>query len=127
MTTAADPSLETATWGRRIVALFVDWLSSLALAQGLVAADVIAANPNGLVTMGIFILESGLFTALAGGSFGKLVTRLRVVRKNGSPQPIGLLPAMLRTVLVALVLPPLLTVDGRGLHDVAVGTRTVSL
>ncbi len=127
MTTAADPSLETATWGRRILALFVDWLSSLALAQGLVAADVIAANPNGLVTMGIFILESGLFTALAGGSFGKLVTRLRVVRKNGSPQPIGLLPAMLRTVLVALVLPPLLTVDGRGLHDVAVGTRTVSL
>jgi hypothetical protein len=30
-------------------------------------------------------------------------------------------------VLVALLVPPQLTFDGRGLHDVAAGTRTVTL
>jgi len=127
VTTPAAPTLEAAGWGRRIAALFVDWLSCLAIAQALVATGVIADNPNGLVTMGLFILESALFTALAGGSFGKLALRLRVVRQNGSPQPVGLLPAVLRTVLVALLIPPLLTMDGRGLHDVAVGTRAVKI
>ena len=119
--------LETAPWGRRIGALIVDWLTCLAVAQGLVATGVIASNPNGLVTLGLFVVESALFTAMAGGSFGKIATRLRVVRRDGSPLPLGLLPALLRSVLVALLLPPLLTVGGRGLHDVVVGTRTVTI
>lgn len=127
MTTPAAPTLETASWGRRIGALFVDWLTCLAVAQGLVATGVIASNPNGLVTLALFIVESSLFTALVGGSFGKVATRLRVVRQDGSRQPIGLLPALLRTVLVALLVPPLLTMGGRGLHDVAARTRTVKL
>lgn len=127
MTPTAAPTLETASWGRRLGALFVDWLACLALAQGLVASGVIASNPNGLVTLGLFVVESALFTALVGGSFGKVATRLRVVRQDGSPQPVGLLPAVLRTVLIALLVPPLLTMGGRGLHDVAAGTRTVRL
>ena len=68
-----------------------------------------------------------VFTALAGGSFGKLATRLRVVRHDGSGRPVSLLRALGRSVLVALLVPPLLTFDGRGLHDVAAGTRTVTL
>ena len=127
MTPTAAPTLETASWGRRLGALLVDWLACLAVAQGLVASDVIASNPNGLVTLGLFVAESALFTALVGGSFGKLATRLRVVRQDGSPQPVGLLPAVLRTVLVALLVPPLLTMGERGLHDVAAGTVTVRL
>jgi uncharacterized RDD family membrane protein YckC len=127
VTTPAAPTLETASWGRRIGALFVDWLTCLAIAQGLVATGVITSNPNGLVTLGLFVVESAVFTALVGGSFGKIATRLRVVRQDGAPQPIGLLPAVLRSVLVALLVPPLLTMGGRGLHDVAVGTRTVKL
>ena len=125
MTTSAAPPLETATWARRIGALFVDWLTCLTIAQGLVATSVIASNPNGLVTLALFVVESALFTALLGGSFGKIAVGLRVVRQDGSAQPLGLLPAVLRTVLVALVVPPLLTMGGRGLHDVAVGSRTV--
>ena len=91
VTTPAAPTLETASWGRRIGALFVDWLTCLAIAQGLVATGVITSNPNGLVTLGLFVVESAVFTALVGGSFGKLATRLRVVRQDGAPQPIGLL------------------------------------
>ena len=123
--TYAEPT--PATWGRRILALFVDWVTCLAVVEGLVAVGVLAGNPNGLGTLGLFVLESALFTALAGGSVGKLATRLRVVRHGAVGQPVSLLRALLRSVLVALLIPPLLTFDGRGLHDLAAGTRTVTL
>ena len=122
--TAAPPP---ATWGRRILALLVDWVTCLAVVEGLVAVGVLAGNPNGLGTLGLFVVESALFTAVAGGSFGKLATRLRVVRHDGSGQPPSLLRALLRSALVGLLVPPLLTMGGRGLHDVAAGTRTVTL
>jgi uncharacterized RDD family membrane protein YckC len=125
--TYAPTGPKPATWGRRILALFVDWIACLAVVEGLVAVDLVAGNPNGLGTMALFVLESALFTALTGGSFGKLATRIRVVRSDGSGQPVSLLRALGRSVLVALLVPPLLTFDGRGLHDVAAGTRTVTI
>jgi len=127
VTSAVTPELESATFGRRVLALAVDWIACLAVVEGLVAAGVLGANPNGIGTLVLFVLESAVFTALAGGSFGKLATRLRVVRSDGSGRPVSLLRALVRSVLVALLLPPLLTYDGRGLHDVAAGTRTVRL
>jgi uncharacterized RDD family membrane protein YckC len=76
--------------------------------------------------MGVFILESALLTALVGGSFGKLVTGLRVVRLDDSDRPLDLLRSLFRVVLVCLVVPPMIyKPDGRGLHDLAVGTATV--
>jgi uncharacterized RDD family membrane protein YckC len=125
--TYAPAELTPATWGRRILALLVDWLTCLAVVEGLVAVGVLSGNPNGLGTMALFVLESALFTALAGGSFGKLATRIRVVRTEDSGQPVSLLRALVRTVMVALLVPPLLTFDGRGLHDIAAGTRTVTI
>ena len=116
-----------ASWGRRFLALAVDWVTCLAVVEGLVATGVLSGNPNGLGTLGLFIVESALFTAVAGGSFGKLATRVRVVRRDGSGQPPSLLRALLRSVLVALLVPPLLTFDERGLHDVAARTRTVTI
>ena len=128
------PAVPTATggraasWPRRFLALLVDWLACLAVAQTLVAYDVVAGNPNGTWTLALFVVESALFTALLGGSFGKLATRLRVVRVDGSGGPVGLLGALLRSVLVALVVPPLVfRADGRGLHDLATRTRTVTV
>lgn len=127
MSSAVTPDLQEATWGRRVLALFVDWVACLAVVEGLVAADVLAGNPNGLGTLGLFVLESALFTALAGGSFGKLVARIRVVRRPDPSEPVSLLRALVRSALVALLVPPLLTFDGHGLHDVAAGTRTVAV
>ena len=75
-------------------------MACLAVVEGLVAAGVLAGNPNGLGTLALFVLESALFTALAGGSFGKLATRIRVVRRDGSGQPPSLLRSLLRSVLV---------------------------
>lgn len=127
MTSAVTPDLSAATWGRRILALFIDWVTCLAVVEGLVAVGILGGNPNGLGTLGLFVLESALFTAIAGGSFGKLAVRIRVVRNDGSGRPVTLLRALLRSVMVALLVPPLLTFDGRGLHDLAAGTRTISL
>jgi uncharacterized RDD family membrane protein YckC len=125
--TYASADLAPATWGRRILALFVDWVTCLAVVEGLVAVGLLGGNPNGLGTMGLFVLESAFFTAIAGGSFGKLLTRVRVVRHDDPSKPVPLLRALLRSVLVALLVPPLLTFDGRGLHDLAAGTRTVTV
>lgn len=125
--TYAPADLTPASWGRRVLALVVDWVTCLAVVEGLVAVGMLAGNPNGLGTLGLFVLESALFTALTGGSFGKLATRIRVVRHDRSDQPVSLLRALVRSALVALLIPPLLTFDGRGLHDVAAGTRTVTL
>ncbi len=127
MTSAVTPDLQPATWGRRILALFVDWVACLAVVEGLVAAGILASNPNGVGTLALFVIESTLFTAFTGASFGKLATRIRVVRHDGSGRPVSLLQALVRSVLVALLVPPLLTFDGRGLHDMAAGTRTISI
>ena len=78
--------------------------------------------------LGVFALESTVLTALAGGSFGKLATGLRVVREDGSGQPVDLMRSLLRAVLVCLVVPPLVyRPDRRGLHDMAAGSRTVAV
>ena len=127
-TSAPTAAPTPAGWGRRILALVVDWVTCLAVVEGLVAVGVLAGNPNGLGTLGLFVVESALFTAVAGGSFGKLATRLRVVHANGDPRPIGLLQALLRSVLIAVVIPPLVyRPDGRGLHDILAGSATVDL
>ena len=51
-----------------------------------------------------------------------------MVREDGSGRPVDLLRSLLRAVLVCLVVPPLVfRPDGRGLHDMAAGSRTVPL
>jgi uncharacterized RDD family membrane protein YckC len=120
---------ETASWGRRILALIVDWVASTLVV-------LVVLGPGGwsedrwssMITLGVFIGESALLTALAGGSFGQLATRLRVVRADGSGRPIDLLRAVARQALVAVVIPPLVfKPDGRGLHDMVAGSATVTL
>jgi uncharacterized RDD family membrane protein YckC len=110
-----------------MLALFVDWTAcNLVLVAVMGAQGWSDSRATGLYTLGLFILESTVLTALVGGSFGKLVTRLRVVRVDGSGRPLDLLRSLARVVLVCLVVPPLVfKPDGRGLHDLAVGSVTV--
>ena len=122
-------ALRTASWSRRILALFVDWTASTLVVVAVMGpAGWSESRWSGFATMGVFVVESALFTALLGGSFGKLATRLRVVRLDGTGRPPDLLRSLLRVVLICLVVPPLIyKPDGRGLHDLAVGTATVPL
>jgi uncharacterized RDD family membrane protein YckC len=122
--------VETASWGRRILALFVDWFAST-LVVILVLGGVsqwAGDRQAGSYVLLVFVLESAFFTALSGGSFGQLATRLRVVRVDGDPRPIPPQLALARQLLVAIVVPPLIhQPDGRGLHDVAAGSAVVTL
>lgn len=121
--------LNTASWAHRAGALVIDWIASI-FATGLfvpVYGDD-APTWSGFAVLGVFVLESALFTATAGGSFGQLAARLRVVRVDGDPRPLALLVALARQVLVAAVIPPLVfRPDGRGLHDMAAKSATVPL
>jgi uncharacterized RDD family membrane protein YckC len=64
--------------------------------------------------------------ALAGGSFGQLLVRIRVHRLDG--RPLSLFRALERQLLVCLVVPPLVfRQDGRGLHDLWTGSGAFQL
>jgi uncharacterized RDD family membrane protein YckC len=122
--------VETASWARRILALVVDWLASTFVVILLLGGveEWSGSRSAGAYVLAVFVLESALFTALSGGSFGQVATRLRVVRENGDPRPIGPLKALVRQALIALVIPPLVyQPDGRGLHDLAAGSAVVTL
>jgi uncharacterized RDD family membrane protein YckC len=121
--------ITTASWSRRALALVVDWLASILVVISMIGLGGWLEDPlAGMYTLGVFALENTVLTAFAGGSFGKLVTRLRVVRADGTPGPVDPLRALVRSVLICLVIPPFIyRPDGRGLHDMVAGTATVTL
>lgn len=126
--------LETASWGRRVLALIVDWLACTLIVVGFLGPAGWSADPlAGTYALLLYLLENTILTATMGGSFGQLLTRLRVVRYDAQPGPEGrpprppsILNAALRSALICLVIPPLVfRADGRGLHDMAAGTAAV--
>ncbi len=121
--------LETASWVRRTVALFVDWIASTLVVMLIISpAGWSEDRAAGFYTMGVFILESAVLMALVGGSFGQIATKIRVIRTDGTRRPPDLLRSLGRQVMVCLVIPPLVfKPDGRGLHDMAMGTQTTLL
>ena len=112
-------------WGRRVAALFVDWIASILVAAAVVGQGVMTSHGwESWVPMLVFLVEASLLTALVGGSFGQLVLRIAVVRLDR--RPVNLLVALLRTLLICLVVPPVIyNRDRRGLHDLVAGTVTV--
>lgn len=123
----ADLGFDNASWAHRMLALVVDWAACLAIAMA-ISGGYRTSHAFQLTTLAAFVVESALFTATIGGSFGQVATRLRVVRADGDPRPLDPLRSLARQILVALFVPPLIfRPDGRGLHDLAVGTATVTL
>ena len=112
-----------ASWPRRIVALVIDWMVSTLVTIGFLGLGDYTENPSsGWVVLGVFAIEATVLTTLTGGSFGQLLTRVRVLRTDG--RPLSLLMALARTLLICLVIPPLIykTDSGRGLHDLWTGS-----
>lgn len=116
-----------AGWGRRLLALGLDWFGSLMVVGAFVGTDLWGVG--GTVQWApllVFAAERWVLTSLAGGSAGQLVMRVRVLRTDGSRLDPG--RTMLRTVLLCLVIPPAVyNRDQRGLHDLAVGSVTVRI
>lgn len=95
--------------GRRIAALAIDWGIAVALSAGFFGYDSIA-------TLLIFIGLQIIFTVVVNASPGHLILGLRVVPMEGGL--LGVSRPIVRALLIALVIPPMLFDDNnRGLHD----------
>ena len=107
--------------GRRIAALFIDWLASLLIASVINGGYSDGRFDQGLLTLAIFYLQVTVLTWTLGSSFGQRIMGL-VVAPVG-PSRVSLPAAALRTLLLCLVIPAVvMQPNGRGLHDLAAGT-----
>ena len=110
-----------------MIALLVDWFACLAVVSLFTPVFGTTGGPGSTYTLLLFVLESAVLTCTVGGSFGKMATRLRVVRVDNGGR-LDPLRSLARAILVALVIPPLVfRPDGRGLHDLAAGTAAFNL
>ncbi|GGK88363.1 RDD family protein [Sphaerisporangium melleum] len=111
-------------FGRRIGAIFVDWLiCTWAIAAGLLRADVRADPWIGLV---VFAAEYILLVGTIGMTFGMRLFGIRVAALGGGRPSIG--AVALRTLLLCLAVPALVwDRDQRGLHDRAARTVVVRI
>ncbi len=108
-----------ASWPRRIGALLLDWIASTLVTIAVIGVRAYQQDPmSGWIVLGVFALEASLLTAYAGGSFGQLLLRIRVMTLQG--RPLALPVAVARTLLICVVVPPLVfqSGTGRGLHDI---------
>lgn len=116
-----------APWGRRILALVVDWALSYLVALALAPAGL--HGDAQFLTLAVFAVEIWIGTATLGGGLGQVVCGVRVVRFVGGARG-GLVDpahALLRSVLLALVVPAVIyDADRRGLHDRAAGAVVVA-
>lgn len=115
-----------ATWWARITALVLDWAISMVVAWAIFGIGALRGTDwRSFTILGVFFVQSTLFTAFTGGSAGKLITRIGVLRVDW--QPLGFLRAVARQFMVCLVIPALVIgPDRRGLHDLACGSVVVN-
>lgn len=108
--------------GRRVGALFIDWF----VCSFIVLVAIRPPHPQfGLWTLAIFAVQDFIFTGVLGVTVGKQLLRIRVISLDG-----GMVGgwALLRTLLLLTVVPPLFTDrDIRGLHDRAANTAVVRM
>lgn len=114
-----------ATWGSRIGALFIDWGASLLVAIGAFGPGVMQEQGwRAWMPLAVFFVQKALLTALTGSSFGQLISRIGVVRVDGTP--VGWGRAVVRAALVSLVVPAVVVgAERRGLDDLVLGTVVV--
>ena len=119
-----------AGWGRRVLALFVDWLIAALIASAVTQKALWAGgNDSSTAQLVVFFAVTAILTGLAGGTIGHRLFGLRVIPVRGgttyTAQP-GLLAGVIRALLICLVIPAVVfDRDHRGLHDLAAKTIVV--
>jgi uncharacterized RDD family membrane protein YckC len=114
-----------AGFGRRLAALTIDWFIGYGIAAMFATPDP-AVNPwFGWLVLGVWFVLTAVPVAAFGASAGMTMLGLRVLSVDGRAG-VGLGMVLLRTALIAVVVPPLVRdVDGRGWHDRAARTVVV--
>ncbi|MFF5071772.1 RDD family protein [Micromonospora olivasterospora] len=118
---AADSGFVPPSLGRRFGALVIDWVLCLLVAN--IFADPVR---DGWAPVVVLVVEYGFFLGLFAQTPGMYITRVRCVDWADGGR-LGVVRALLRGVLLALVVPALL-MDGhrRGLHDRLTGSVVTS-
>ena len=113
MATQDLPRTEVASFGRRFVALLLDW-ALCTLVASLFVADL---RTNPWPQLGVFVLVHAFFVGLFGQTPGMALARIRCV-SIADGGAVGIPRALIRALLLALVIPAVISDgDGRGLHD----------
>jgi RDD family len=103
--------------GRRIAAVWLDWLIALGIAYLLYSG-------NSWAILAIFFVLQVIFISTLSGSIGHLIFGMRVVPLT--PAWIGVVKPLARSALLCVVIPAVIwDRDQRGLHDRLIGTVLV--
>lgn len=121
-----DEGGNSAGFGRRLVAVAIDWVACLLITNGLIGR-VVELSPEAFsfVPLGLLFLLNLVGVTLGGATFGHRLLGLRVVPTVGGW--VTPLRSAVRAALLCLFIPALVTAkgDGRGLHDLAARTQVV--
>lgn len=110
-----------ARFGRRLVAVFVDWTMCQLLAFLLFRVQLGEGGPASFVPLAIFAVENILLLSTLGFTVGHRLLGLALFSLGGR-RP-SFVQVLVRTALLCLAVPALIwDRDGRGLHDKAAGT-----
>lgn len=106
-------------FGRRLVAILIDWMSALLIARLLFpSVDNQVLSAWALL---VFIVLQVVFIPTIGGSIGHRICGMRIVTLTG--QWVGLWRPVVRTLLLAAIVPLLVwDSDQRAFHDKVAGT-----
>jgi uncharacterized RDD family membrane protein YckC len=123
MVTPTD--LTVAGFGRRVLALLIDWLIAYGLAELGMSLGWWNRGMLSTALMAIWFVLGAVSVRLFSFTPGQLALGLMVVSVDNR-QHVGIGRAVVRGVLVALVVPPLFTdSDGRGIQDRLTNTAVV--
>ena len=113
----ADGPRSLGSFGRRLVALVVDWVLALLIAGWLLRS----AGLGQFGPLLVLLVENVVLVGTAGATIGHRLLGLRVETVDDTaPGPVK---ALVRSVLLCLAIPPLVwDADHRGLHDRWAGT-----
>ncbi|MDT0444120.1 RDD family protein [Streptomyces johnsoniae] len=107
--------------GKRVGAILVDWGLCLLIAYGLLTREPASVSNWTLI---VFVVMTLITVGTLGMTPGKRLFHLRVIALDG--QRLSFPRAALRTLLLALAIPPLVwDRDTRGLHDRLAGAVQV--
>jgi hypothetical protein len=114
-----------ARMGRRVAALFVDWLIAYGLAALAMTVGLVTLPTLSTAVLVVWFVLGAVSVRLFGFTPGQFALGLLVVPVDGRIH-VGFGRALTRGLLIALVLPPLFTdTDLRGLQDRLTNTAVV--
>jgi uncharacterized RDD family membrane protein YckC len=121
-----DGARSVAGMGRRLGALFIDWVIALVIVSPFTGHRPFAPGSNSPWVLAVFAAEYIVLVSLIGRTIGMRLCGIAVMRLDGGR--VGFPAVVVRTFLLLLFVPAVIyDRDRRGLHDKAAGCVVVRL